>query len=74
MFSVSSLAFCRITLALIGLSWLVMGTILVGILPESRYGWKRASPALFLTPDAPFKDNTVQVSWKSHLFSVIRSV
>lgn len=34
---------CRITLALIGLSWLIIGTILVGFLPESRYGWERAS-------------------------------
>lgn len=29
-------------MAVIGLSWLVIGTILVGILPESRYGWERA--------------------------------
>ncbi len=28
---------CRITLAIIGLSWLVIGTTLVGFLPESRY-------------------------------------
>lgn len=37
------LVFCRITLAVIGLSWLIIGTILVGFLPESRYGWARAS-------------------------------
>lgn len=29
-------ALCRITLAVIGLSWLVMGTTVVGCLPESR--------------------------------------
>ncbi len=29
---------CRITLAIIGLTWLVIGTTLVGFLPESRYG------------------------------------
>lgn len=37
------LVFCRITLAVIGLSWLIIGTILVGFLPESRYGWARAT-------------------------------
>lgn len=31
------LSSCRITLALIGLSWLVIGTVLVGFLPDSRY-------------------------------------
>lgn len=37
-FTFSSSCLCRITLAIIGLSWLVIGTTLVGFLPENRYG------------------------------------
>lgn len=37
-FTFTSSCLCRITLAIIGLSWLVIGTTLVGFLPENRYG------------------------------------
>lgn len=39
--------------------------------PREQVRLEESEPGSLLTPDAPFKDNAVQVLWKSHVFSVI---